>query len=88
MNGLSDTRCPLKSTRWMTPTANNGHGLCGRHTKTGAASKREWVGLPEPELHEINPTWPAPNEALEISGCVGICSRPLKPNLKEKNYDP
>ena len=28
-------------------------GLC----KLG---KREWVGLTEPELHEINPTWPAP----------------------------
>jgi hypothetical protein len=52
--------------------------------KTGAASTREWVGLTEPELHEINPTWPAPNEHWKYQDVLAFV-RAIEAKLKEKN---
>ena len=46
--------------------------------------KREWVGLTEPELHEINPTWPAPNEHWKYQDVLEFV-RAIEAKLKEKN---
>ena len=46
--------------------------------------KREWVGLTEPELHEINPTWPAPNQWWGYEDVLAFV-RAVEAKLKEKN---
>jgi len=46
--------------------------------------KREWVGLTEPELHEINPTWPAPGQHWNYEDVLAF-ARAVEAKLKEKN---
>tara|TARA_R110000868_G_scaffold288817_1_gene549061 strand:- start:46 stop:306 length:261 start_codon:yes stop_codon:yes gene_type:complete len=46
--------------------------------------KREWVGLTEPELHEINPTWPAPGQQWDYEDVLAF-ARSIEAKLKEKN---
>jgi hypothetical protein len=46
--------------------------------------KREWVGLTEPELHEINPTWPAPGQQWDYEDVLAFV-RAVEAKLKEKN---
>jgi hypothetical protein len=46
--------------------------------------KREWVGLTEPELHEINPTWPAPGQHWDYKDVLAFV-RAVEAKLKEKN---
>jgi len=45
---------------------------------------REWVGLTEPELHEINPTWPAPDKQWNYDDVLAFV-RAIEAKLKEKN---
>ena len=45
---------------------------------------RDWVGLTEPELHCINPTWPNPNETWEYEQLLSFV-RAIEAALKEKN---
>lgn len=45
---------------------------------------REWVGLTEPELHEINPTWPAPGQQWDYEDVLAFV-RAVEAKLKEKN---
>ena len=45
---------------------------------------RHWVGLTEPELHEINPTWPAPGQHWDYEDVLAF-SRAIEAKLKEKN---
>ena len=47
--------------------------------------KREWVGLTEPELHEINPTWPAPGQQWDYEDVLAF-ARAIEAKLKEKNH--
>jgi len=47
-------------------------------------TQRPWVGLTEPELHEINPTWPAPNEHWKYKDVLEFV-RAIEAKLKEKN---
>jgi len=47
--------------------------------------KREWVGLTEPELHEINPTWPAPGQQWDYEDVLAF-ARSIEAKLKEKNH--
>jgi hypothetical protein len=49
-----------------------------------ALRKREWVGLTEPELHEINPTWPAPGQQWDYEDVLAF-ARSIEAKLKEKN---
>ena len=49
-----------------------------------APPKREWVGLTEPELHEINPTWPAPGQHWDYEDVLAF-ARAVEAKLKEKN---
>ena len=46
--------------------------------------RRDWVGLTEPELHCINPTWPNPNETWEYEQLLSFV-RAIEAALKEKN---
>ena len=46
---------------------------------------REWVGLTEPELHEINPTWPAPGQHWDYEDVLAFV-RAVEVKLKEKNH--
>ena len=46
--------------------------------------RREWQGLTEPELHEINPTWPAPGEHWGYENVLAF-ARAIEAALKEKN---
>lgn len=46
--------------------------------------KREWQGLTEPELHEINPTWPAPGKHWGYENVLAF-ARAIEAKLKEKN---
>ena len=46
--------------------------------------EREWVGLTEPELHEINPTWPAPGQHWNYEDVLAF-ARAVEAKLKEKN---
>jgi hypothetical protein len=47
-------------------------------------SEVEWVGLTEPELHEINPTWPAPGQHWNYEDVLAF-ARAVETKLKEKN---
>ena len=71
---------------WHGPTA--WQCQCGKpYTVTCISSKpakREWVGLTEPELHEINPTWPAPGQHWEYEDVLAFV-RAVEAKLKEKN---
>jgi hypothetical protein len=49
-----------------------------------APRKREWVGLTEPELHQINPTWPAPGQQWDYEDVLAF-ARSIEAKLKEKN---
>lgn len=44
-----------------------------------------WVGLTEPELHEINPTWPAPGQHWDYEDVLAFV-RAVEVKLKEKNH--
>ena len=61
---------------------------CGRaYTVTCLSSKpqkKEWVGLTEPELHEINPTWPAPGQQWDYEDVLAFV-RAVEIKLQEKN---
>jgi hypothetical protein len=61
---------------------------CGRpYTVTCISSKsakREWVGLTEPELHQINPTWPAPGQHWDYEDVLAFV-RAIEAKLKVKN---
>ncbi len=46
--------------------------------------RREWQGLTEPELHEINPTWPAPGEHWGYENVLAF-AHAVEAALKEKN---
>ena len=46
---------------------------------------RHWVGLTEPELHEINPTWPAPGQHWDYEDVLAFV-RAVEVKLKEKNH--
>ena len=46
--------------------------------------EREWVGLTEPELHEISPTWPAPGQHWNYEDVLAF-ARAVEAKLKEKN---
>ena len=46
--------------------------------------RKEWVGLTEPELHEINPTWPAPGQQWDYEDVLAFV-RAVEAKLKEKN---
>lgn len=48
------------------------------------AETREWIGLTEPELHEINPTWPAPGQQWDYEDVLAF-ARSIEAKLKEKN---
>ena len=48
------------------------------------AQQREWVGLTEPELHEINPTWPAPGQHWDYEDVLAF-AHAIEAKLKEKN---
>lgn len=52
--------------------------------KASAPPQRPWVGLTEPELHEINPTWPAPGQHWDYKTVLGF-ARAIERKLKEKN---
>ena len=56
----------------------------GRTPLYTAPPKREWVGLTEPELHEINPTWPAPGQQWDYEDVLAF-ARAIEAKLKEKN---
>jgi hypothetical protein len=59
-------------------------GLGGKRNTTPPAAQREWVGLTEPELHEINPTWPAPDKQWNYDDVLAFV-RAIEAKLKEKN---
>jgi hypothetical protein len=48
-------------------------------------TEREWVGLTEPELHQINPTWPAPGQHWDYEDVLAFV-RAVEAKLKEKNH--
>ena len=48
------------------------------------AENWKWVGLTEPELHEINPTWPAPGQHWDYEDVLAF-ARAIEAKLKEKN---
>ena len=50
----------------------------------GKCPECEWVGLTEPELHEINPTWPAPGQQWDYEDVLAF-ARSIEAKLKEKN---
>jgi acetone carboxylase gamma subunit len=49
-----------------------------------APRQRQWVGLTEPELHQINPTWPAPDQQWDYEDVLAF-ARAIEAKLKEKN---
>lgn len=49
-----------------------------------APPKKQWVGLTEPELHQINPTWPAPGQHWDYEDVLAF-ARAVEAKLKEKN---
>jgi hypothetical protein len=49
-----------------------------------APRHREWQGLTEPELHQINPTWPAPGQHWDYEDVLAF-ARAIEAKLKEKN---
>jgi hypothetical protein len=57
---------------------------CIKKVAPPPAAQRQWVGLTEPELHEINPTWPAPNEHWKYQDVLAFV-RAIEAKLKEKN---
>jgi hypothetical protein len=54
------------------------------YTTPPVAQQRPWVGLTEPELHEINPTWPAPGQHWDYKTVLDFV-RAIETKLKEKN---
>lgn len=52
--------------------------------EVGVWGEREWVGLTEPELHEINPTWPAPGQHWDYEDVLAF-AHAIEAKLKEKN---
>jgi hypothetical protein len=73
---------------WYGPGPTAWQCQCGKpYTVTCISSKpakREWVGLTEPELHEINPTWPAPGQHWDYEDVLAF-ARAIETKLKEKN---
>jgi hypothetical protein len=45
---------------------------------------KQWVGLTEPELHQINPTWPAPGQQWDYEDVLAFV-RAIEQASKEKN---
>jgi hypothetical protein len=52
--------------------------------KGSTPPQRPWVWLTEPELHEINPTWPAPGQHWDYKTVLDF-ARAIERKLKEKN---
>jgi hypothetical protein len=48
------------------------------------APPKQWVGLTEPELHQINPTWPAPGQQWDYEDVLAFV-RAIEQASKEKN---
>jgi len=73
---------------WYGPGPTAWRCQCGKpYTVTCISSKptkREWVGLTEPELHQINPTWPAPGQHWDYEDVLAF-ARAIEAKLKEKN---
>ena len=48
------------------------------------APPKQWVGLTEPELHQINPTWSAPGQQWDYEDVLAFV-RAIEQASKEKN---